>query len=309
MVAAVAALLFTIACGAACSALRVFPSPDAALTALNRYALYVAFPAWMVASLAVLDDLRSLGPWIAAQAVAIVLWWLVAIPVARRVAAPADTPALFASSLYGNTAYLGIAWCAAVWGERGVAMGAVAAAVHIGIGMLALPVAFARAASGAAHIADAVRAVLRLPLTWSPVVGALCTLLPDLVRDPIVAVLSPVGRSAGPVALFLLGLYLYTHRAAVFVRAPTAAAAVAAKMTLFPALVGAAVYLVPGAAAAPNAVAVAFVQASMPVGITVFALAEEYGAGQALSARAIVLSTLVWLGIAVPFTLINAAAS
>lgn len=138
--------------------------------------------------------------------------------------------------------------------------------------------------------------VARQPLLWSPLAGLSLRLVPAEIVTPLRATLEPLGRTAAPVSMVLLGLYLWTHRDALRLDAGargSLAIHVAARIVLVP-LVTLAMILPASRLGwlALDEARVLLILAAMPAAITTFAIALEQGIGSDRVAAAIVGSTL-----------------
>lgn len=286
-------------------ATRLFGRPDLAVTHLNRYAMYFAFPALVFAGLADAHFALPTGP----------AFWLV-VPAALAVVlsglgalgrGPArGSLALVAS--FGNVAYLGLPVVAQVLGTQALGTASLAVAIHITLSMSLGPWLLMRwgRAAGARRAEAPLRTLLGQPLLWAPVLGLAARSLPASLRTSTVEVVGPVGASAAPVALFLLGLYLHTHRRSLWRMDRSSWLHVATKLLAVPgvtlaltALGGRLGWLTPLEAQ------VLLLLAAMPAAITTFAIAQELEIGVARVTQTIVASSLLcvvtvpaffWLG-------------
>ncbi len=295
---AVLGLLATIALGAGAGAVRLFPSPDAAIAVLNRFALYLAFPALIASSLGSGGLAEGTGlPFVLAHVATLALYLPTALLLTSRFArGDAERLVVPASALFGNIAYLGIPFCAATLGSESVGAAATSAAIHIVISMVLGPFLLVRARGGRVGVADTLGRIARQPLVWSPFAGLALRLAPTGVKEPLVDWLGTLGRAAGPVALFLIGLYMWSNRGAIARSNRSALLLCGVKLLGYPILallVVLALALV--SPLGPLEARVMVLMAAMPVAVTTFALAEEYAVGRATVAAAIVLSTLVSL--------------
>ncbi|HVI03581.1 MAG TPA: AEC family transporter, partial [Enhygromyxa sp.] len=186
---------------------------------------------------------------------------------------------------------------AALLGPQVLGLASVCAALHL---LLGIPLGtwvllrWGRPANGRARTALA--DVVRQPLVWAPIVALLARLLPDAIVDPVIGPAKWIGAAASPVALFLIGLYLHTHRRALAALRWTDAALIGAKLFVLPALAFACVLIgLRFELLALEAGKVVIVQAAMPTAITTFALAEEYSVGREPLVRGIVGGTLVFM--------------
>jgi len=288
-------LFAVMALGALSGALGLFAEPKGAIAALNRFALYVAFPLLVVASLA--DGTKALAGgagFYAAHGVALVAQLVLLVGV-RRVWGPVreEGGAMILGGIFGNIAYIGIPFCVATLGEGVTGLAALSAALHIVVGMGLGPLLLV--GGEGRPWGEVVRRVLVQPLVWSPVAGLGLRLLPwSEVSAQAVRYAAPVGAAASPVALFLIGYYVFVNRG-VLTRPDARLATVSvAKLAVYPAVAWAAAWLTARwLPLTPVEVAVVVAMAAMPVAVTTFALAEEFGRGQATLSRAVVATTLL----------------
>lgn len=307
MTSAILGLLGVIALGCLAAAVRMFPNTDQAIATLNRYALYLAFPALIVSSLGS-PQLRPPSGWgfIAAHFIALAVYLPCTVITARILRSRSERLVVPATALFGNIAYLGIPFCAAVFGAETIGLAAASASIHITISMTLGPYLLARASRGEARAGATIARIARQPLVWAPLVGLLLRLLPPASSGPAVRWLGGVGASAGPVALFMIGLYLWTHRGAVRSAGRPALLLLGQKLFVYP-LVTLSCLLIFGGMLdlSPVETQLMVVMAAMPVAVTTFAIAEEYGVGRATVAAGIVVSTALSLGLLVLWTEIS----
>ena len=301
MIEAVAKLFMIIGFGTLCTAVRIIPSPRKAITHLNRYALYIAFPLLIIASLSSEQlELRNPAAFIAVHIASAALVLLSLFLVHRFWIRDSGRMLVIATgAIFGNIAYLGIPFCTAVLGDEATSVAAVSAAIHIVIAMTAGAAFLARAGqTERASWRIALNRVIRQPLRWSPFLGLLLRFAPDLVASPIRYVAVPIGKTAGPVALFMLGIYRWINRKRVTEVSLDVGLISATKLIAYPLIALAALT---GVAHFSNITLlegqVFMLVAAMPVAITTFALAEEFKVGQAELAASIVITTIAALGL------------
>lgn len=295
----IASLLLPLALGLLAGRVRIFDEPERAIDALNRFALHLAFPALVVAGLS--DPRTPLAQRPAFLAI-VPLSLLASLAVVRALGslgerAREERGTLALVVAFGNTAYLGLPYVEAVLGPGAIGAAAVAVALHVACAMTLGPLLLAKWSGGpAGQGRAAVLRVARQPLLWSPLAGLALRLVPAELAEPLRATLDPLGRTAAPVSMVLLGLYLYTNRGALRLD-PAArgslAAHVAARIVLVPLVTLA--MIVPASRLgwlAPDEARVLLLLAAMPAAITTFAIALEQGIGSDRVAAAIVGSTL-----------------
>ncbi|MBI4950887.1 MAG: AEC family transporter [Myxococcales bacterium] len=293
MVPSLLTILVPLACGVVAGLLRLFADADAAVAYVNRYPLYFAFPALVLGGIAGGDF---------EVPTEVAFWVLPAVLLAalaglawlcgrtRTLGAHAGPIAL--AGMFGNVAYLGLPVVESVLGERVLGRASLLSSLLLGGSLAAGPYLLARWSGGTAP-PGTVRRLLGQPLLWAPVVGLAARLVPAAAREPVLAALAPVGKSAGPVALFALGLFLYARRAALRQLGAADVVAVGLRLVVAPGL--ALALAVPAVALgwlSVETARIAVLLAGMPTGVTAFALATELRLGEEALARAVVASTV-----------------
>ena len=293
----VAALVFPLVLGLLAGGFRLFPSPDDAVRQLNRFALTFAFPALVFRGLLDAEFSIPTSPvfWLAVPGV-LAATLLIVRALAHGLGEPRWSGSAAMITSFGNVAYLGLPIVAQVLGPSAVGVGALAVAVHVTFAMAIGPVMLLRWGGGTGQVA--LGSLLRQPLLWAPVVGLICRGLPAGVQEGALVVVGPVGGSAAPVALFLLGVYLYQHRGELRL-GRRALYHVVAKQIIQPGLTLGLTLVAVGAGWLGRLDArVLVVLAAMPAAITTFAIAERYQVGvDTISESIVVTTTLAALGI------------
>lgn len=290
-------LAFPALLGALAGRAGLFGAPEEAQRALNGYALAVGFPALIAASLAraPLALPGSAWFWLLWPAALALLLLLI------RVLGPrGERGTLALSACFGNVAYLGLPYVVAREGAALEGPAALAASIHV-LGAVTLgPWLLGLWGAGAAQGWKArLGELARMPLLWAPLVGLGLRALGPGPREGALSLLGPVGASAAPVALFVLGLHLHRERRRLWSVDAGLWRHVAVAQVLAPGLVlllGWAAWRWGGLPAAWARAHVAL--ASMPVAITTFAIAQRVGVGEDRVAAVIVWSallSLVWL--------------
>ncbi|HJL17535.1 MAG TPA: AEC family transporter [Sandaracinaceae bacterium LLY-WYZ-13_1] len=286
---AAAALVAPVFLGVGAGLARLFADPDAAVDHLNRYALYFAFPALVFHGLVAADYTLPDEPgfWLLVPAA------LAVTALAGRLGAPRQAGTLAQMVAFGNVAYLGLPVVERVLGEASLPAASLAVAVHVTLALSVGPVLLLRWSDAGGSVRATVSRAARQPLLWAPIVGLAARLLPRDVRAVLDALADPIGRSAAPVALFLLGLYLHHHRSRMRHLGGADALHVAMKLLVLPAVTFAGAWALHrvGWLHVPEAQILCLLSA-MPAAITTFAIAQQLGVGAAQTSRAIVATTL-----------------
>ena len=295
------ALVFPALLGALAGRAGLYATPRSAVGHLNRYALMFAFPALVFCGLL---DARFRLPDSVAFWVSIPLSLVASLVLGRLLVAAlvrADegrrrraAGAMALTSAFGNVAYLGLPFVSKVLGDEATGVASLAVAIHVGLAMLVGPALLLRWGSDASGERPDYGSLARQPLLWAPLVGLAARWLPEPVQDFALEIAKPVGGSAAPVALFLLGLYVQQNLRALRRVDASAAAVVGAKLLLLPSVTfGVVLALSTWGELGVLEAQVLFLLAAMPAAITTFAIAERYDVAAGEVSQAIVLSTLV----------------
>lgn len=197
--------------------------------------------------------------------------------------------ALAQAATAGNLAFLGVPLLLAVLGERATVPIALAILTEVG---LLLPLGLALMGlggrrEGATLAAIAARATLLNPIVLGVAAGAALGLLGLTLPAPVERLLSFLGASAGPVALFALGGTLAAQRPGEGWR--PVLGAVLVKLVAYPALAWA---LLRAAGLGPAWVQAGALLAALPTAAYAFVFAQRLDAAPGRVASAILLSTL-----------------
>ena len=273
--------------GAACGALGLFSDPRAAASVLNRYALYVGFPALVARGLLLPSTSIPSEP-------AFWLLWPVALVVTLLVTRGVSRPAVGLGTVFGNVAYLGLPYVTAVMGESMAGPAALAVAVHVTGAVTVGPALLARGSAQAHSWRSVAVRVARMPLFWAPIVGLLLRNASPGVRTVAGQGLAPFASSAAVVALFLLGLHVYVERTRVAQTGRAVLGLVVVRMVLTPAVV-LALGLACRAAGllSSDLVRLHVILAAMPLAITTFSMAHDADVESDRVAGAVVVSSLL----------------
>lgn len=275
--------------------------PSSLIHGLHIYAFYVAFPA-LIAS-----GLLSAKVGLPEQWAFYLLWPLalgVVLALVRGWAPPKRRGELALVVCFGNVAYLGLPIVMGLSPERMHGAISLAVSVHVVFAVGLGPLLLARWASveqvdeaqeGALWRAR-VRAILRQPLLWAPLVGLLGRALSPAWGQGALKLVAPIAGSAAPVALFMLGLYLFEARKSLRPSRSQGALLWSVSLRL---VVAPGVVTVLGLAAMRlgwldrELWRAHVLLAAMPAAITTFSMAREQGHGQETVAATIVWSTLL----------------
>jgi hypothetical protein len=197
------------------------------------------------------------------------------------------------SSAYSNVVLLGAPFILGIFGPSGFEVLSLLVSVHLPIMMMASIVLFemfGRSGGEPVHPLRIIRSFLRRLFINPLIIGILAGLawrlggapLPDLVMRLVNA----LADTAGPVALFAMGLSLRRFGVSGNVRPALALSAL--KLFLMPALVLALVWLL---GLPPLTAKVAVVVAALPSGVNSYLIAVQFNTGQALASNQMTIAT------------------
>lgn len=275
--------------GVLSGAARLFGDPRGAIDPLNRYALYVAFPPLVAQGLLASELAMPTTPG---------FWLLVPVVLAlttlsARALLPKQAPTIALILAFGNVAFLGLPVIEQVLGPAAMPTASLAMALHVLLAITVGPLLLLRWSGAHGGLRSVLGRVARQPLLWAPIIALAARALPTPARDALATVITPLARSAAPVALFLLGLYLYVNRDEARRVDRGDLAHVSWKIVLMPALTFALsrVLLNAGLILALEAQVLTILSA-MPAAVTTFSMAHDYGVGADRTSRAVVVTSV-----------------
>lgn len=278
--------------------------------ALTAFAVAIAVPVLLFRTLiqADFEGASPLSLW-ASYFFAVAVAWAVGQAVTARVFGRDGRASVVGgvSSAFSNLVLLGLPLIQGVFGQPGLEVLSLIVAIHLPI-MMATSIALFewanRGSSESTGVLAAVLDFLKKLLSNPLIVGILAALLWRVTGLEMPALgmrfVDALANSAGPLALFAMGLSLRRMGISGNVKAGFALSAV--KLFLMPAAALGAV-LVIGLPPIPAMVVVT--AASLPVGVNPYLIATRFGTGQALASNVMTISTLVaavssflWLAVA-----------
>ena len=269
---------------------------EGAATAVNGFTYYAAMPALFLgaitsAGFSVTDHLGYIAVLVGAQ--------LAVFGISMLSATVLFPGSLGAHSLHSlsatltNSGYIGIPMMALAYGEPGVLLAIIATLVNglvfltIGSILLELDRAEHRSIAGMALVT--LTGVLKSPLVLGALAGLILAAFDIELPGPARSVVDMLGGTAGPCALFAIGLFLVGQKIT------TGAAEVAwvsfVKLLLLPLVTWVIVlFIIP---LPPLETAAAVLMAAMPTGSLVFVLSERHGVFAARSVAIVLVTTVL----------------
>ncbi|MDX8451337.1 AEC family transporter [Mesorhizobium sp. VK9D] len=263
---------------------------------ISEFAVNVAMPLLLFRTM-VKSDFHGVTPWSlwGAYFAAAAITWAAGHLVTTRVFGRDARAGIVGgvSSAYSNIVLLGAPFILGIFGASGFEVLSLLVSVHLPIMMMASIVLFemfGRGSGETVHPLRVVKSFLRRLFINPLIIGILAGLawrltgapLPDLVERLV----DTLADTAGPVALFAMGLSLRRFGISGNIRPALALSGL--KLFLMPALVLAFVWLL---GLPPLTAKVAVVVAALPSGINSYLIAVQFNTGQALASNQMTLAT------------------
>lgn len=267
-----------------------------ATTELNRFVVYLALPALLfgVMARARLAEIWQPGFIAVFGLSSLCLFGLtLALRLRGRPLADAAIDGLNAS--YPNTGYMGFPLALIALGNAALAPTTIAAILTVcgvfALGIVAIEIGLQPSARPAALARKVALSLARNPLLVAPALGALVPAAGLSVPGPVETFLGLLGGAASPCALVGLGLFLAQRQADARPEHGATALLVGLKLVVHPVLtwlLGRFVLDLP-----PLLLHTAVLMAALPTGTGPFMLAEFYRREAAVTARVVLVSTIV----------------
>jgi hypothetical protein len=263
---------------------------------ISEFAVNVAMPLLLFQTM-VKSDFHGVTPWSlwgAYFAAAAITWAAGHLVMTRLFGRDARAGIVGGvSSAYSNVVLLGAPFILGIFGASGFEVLSLLVSVHLPIMMMASIVLFemfGRGSSETVHPLRVIKSFLRRLFINPLIIGILAGLawrltgapLPDLVERLV----DTLADTAGPVALFAMGLSLRRFGISGNIRPALALSGL--KLFLMPALVLVFVWLL---GLPPLTAKVAVVAAALPSGINSYLIAVQFNTGQALASNQMTLAT------------------
>ncbi len=272
---------------------------EQASTALNAFVFYVALPALFFGTMAQLDLAQVFyWPFIAAFGAGLIGTFGLALLVGAFLF-PNRLAILTLhgiSAIFSNTGYMGVPLLLIAYGEAGLPAGIISTVmtgvVVMGLATLLIELDGSGEETALQLARDAITAVLRSPLLISATAGILWAATGLGLPAPVVRFTDLLGSTAGPCALFAMGLFMVG-------KSLTAGLGEVGWLSLLKLIAMPAITYWLAFEVMPMEevwAESAVIQAALPTGALVFVLANRYGLYIQRATAAIVISTLLSVG-------------
>ena len=265
-------------------------------TVLNRFVYFVSMPALFIATIGSADlSLGTHGAFLAVVVggqLAVFGLSLLAATILFPGALGAHSQHALSATLT-NSAYMGIPLMTLAYGADGALLAVLASiangVVFMSLGTILLEIG-SHSGRSAGHLAAQVaKGIATSPLILGAAAGAILLLTGLTLPKPAVSVLDLLSQTAGPCALFAIGLFLVGKR--IIRNGPEVAWVSFMKLILLPLMTWVIVlFVVP---LNPVETAAAVILAALPTGSLVFVLGERYGVFLTRSVASVLLTTLL----------------
>ena len=268
---------------------------SAAADGLNRFVVYLALPALLFIAMARadLDAMSEIG-FVASFVIGtflttLIYWWL------SRRDGLAFLPRMIngLSVGYANTGYMGIPLIFLVFGEKALPIAVIGAvltgAVQFGLTIVTIEVVRARGGSLGPALKKVALSLVKNPILMAAVLGMLFSAMGWRLPLSLEGGVDLLAKAATPCALLTIGLFIAQTK--VPATSTTVPKVVALKLLVHPLIV--AILVLGVFRIDPLWAWCAILAAALPVGTGPFMLAHLYQQDSAVSARAILISTLI----------------
>lgn len=269
---------------------------------LNQYALYIGFPALVIASLMQLEPKgNSFSGLILLNSGYIVFCMLLAFPITKGFRLSRDMKrTLFLVLPFGNVAYLGIPVLSNALGPEVLPVAAIISAVYVFWLFTLAIVLIEVSGSGRTSPKNLVLGLAQNPLLLSVLIGLVIVLFQLQLPNFVTKTINLFADSVTAVVLFSLGIFLGMQKIGNLQEWGTVMLYSALTMLILPLLFFGVMKITGIETPFFNAI---ILDAAMPLGLTPYALSVQYNLKTTLVARIVVLSTLLSLFV-LPFWMV-----
>jgi predicted permease len=271
---------------------RTKASSELWIDILNKYALWIGFPALVITSLMHLETgENSYSSLIIANSGYIIISTLIAFPIAWIFKLSANMKrSLFLILPFGNVAYLGIPVLRNAWGDEILPVAAIISAVYV-FWMLTLALILIEVyGHHKINVRKLLLSLLKNPLLLSVFAGLAIVLFNISLPHFLEKTIGLFSDSVTAVVLFSLGIFLGMHQLGNIREWKHVLIWSVVAMVILPAAFYFIVQFLP---MPENQVKASILDAAMPLGLTPYALSVQYKLKTTLMARIVVLSTLL----------------
>jgi predicted permease len=259
---------------------------------LNKYALWIGFPALVIASLMYLDlSQQSYSRLIVTNSVYIVICMLLVFPISKIFRfSPLVKRSLFLVLSFGNVAYLGIPVLNNAFGDNILPVAAIISAVYVfwlfSLGIILVETHGETRLNGKKLLLSLLKNPLLISVFAGLIIVGFGIKLPGVIEKTILL----FSGSVTAVVLFSLGIFLGLHQAGNLKDWSNALLWSAVTMVVLPLIF---YQVIKNTGMDSMQLKATILDSAMPLGLTPYALSVQYKLETTLVARIVVLATLL----------------
>ncbi len=274
------------------SLIRMKAVTDLWVEVLNKYALWIGFPALIFTALVKLDfSLSENSTLLIANSIYLTGSMLLAFPIAAIFKTSVKTKqTLILVLAFGNITYLGIPVLVNVLGEKALGTGVILSSVYL-FWMFSLALILVEVSGeGKVHPGRVMFKLFTNPLLMAVLLGTLASILKIYPGSSMMKSLELIAQSVTAVVLLSLGIFMGSRElGALREWAPIAGLSIVI-MVILPGIL---FFSLKCTTLKGIPFQCSVLEAAMPLGLTPYALTEQYNLNPKLASRLVVLSTFL----------------
>jgi malonate transporter and related proteins len=281
-------VFLVLALGALSIKMKIFKSEDSYI--FSKYDFYIGFPILIFYTLSH-TEFSSISnmPFLGTNLIALIIAVILVILVSYVLRLPRKlTGILILGGIYGNVAYMGIPVNELLFGKEGTGYASVIVGVvsvfALSVGIMAIELF----SNKKPKVYEILKSMIKNPIIIAVVLGVIVSALKITFPAPIEKFLDIVSKSASPIALFAIGMFLIRKNS--FKNIGMIITLCIFNLLVLPLLV---FLLAPLMGLTGLPLNVSLISAAMPLAATNFVLAQKYKLGEEIISSAIIISTVL----------------
>jgi predicted permease len=272
--------------------IRIKAATESWIDVLNKYALWLGFPALIFSALAKIDfGLGEYTTLIAANSIYLVACVLLAFPVSIIFKTSLKTKrTLFLILAFGNISYLGIPVLVSAYGNEVLGAAVLISAVYLFWMFTLALVLIEITGHEKVHYGRLLKKLAMNPLLVAVILGITASYLKIKLDSTLMKTVDLFGNSVTAIVLFSIGLFLGSQELGSKKDWLPVLLLSLAIMVVIP---GIYFFILRGIHLTKLQFQASILEAAMPLGLTPYALAEQYKLNAILAGRLVVFSTIL----------------
>ena len=259
---------------------------------LNKYALWIGLPSLIFTALIRLNfQFSEYGSMILSNSVYLIACVLLTFPVSALLKTSLKTRrTLFLLLGFGNISYLGIPLISSAMGAEAMGAAILLSAIYP-FWMFTLAIVLIEITGHEkVHLLIILKKLITNPLLISVFLGIVASFFKIPVQSAVIRTLDLFGQSVTAVVLFSLGIFLGSQQIGSLKEWWPVLGLTIVIMIILPGLF---YFLAKGSGMTPVQFRASILDAAMPMGLTAYAMTEQYQLNALLTGRLVILSTLL----------------